>query len=128
MILKKLHYMSVHVYLTIIPRTCIEYELLDSRRGTEHRVSYHKLISHKHEWNNYFIKYQTLNKNISSFISTDSGFWAFYGQTFHDKSVSFHIWQTAVYRIYTMSREPIRLITRNSISSVWYLIKIDIHV
>ena len=28
----------------------IGYELLDSRRGAEHQVGYHKLISNKHEW------------------------------------------------------------------------------
>ena len=46
----------------------IGYELLDSGRGVEHRVGYHKLISNKREWNNCFIKYQTLDKNISNFI------------------------------------------------------------
>ena len=49
-------------YLTIIPRTRVGYELLDSGRGAEHRVGYHKLISNKREWNNCFIKYQTLDK------------------------------------------------------------------
>ena len=29
------------VYLTIIPRTRVGYELLDVKRGAEHRVSYH---------------------------------------------------------------------------------------
>ena len=37
------------------------YELFDSGRGEEHRVGYHKLISNKREWNNCFIKYQTLD-------------------------------------------------------------------
>ena len=32
----------------------------ESGRGAEHRVGYHKLISNKREWNNSFIKYQTL--------------------------------------------------------------------
>ena len=36
------------MYLTIIPRTHIGYELLESGRGAEHRVSYYKLI-YKHE-------------------------------------------------------------------------------
>ena len=49
-------------YLTIIPRTRVGYELLDSGRGAKHRVGYHKLISNKREWNNCFIKYQTLDK------------------------------------------------------------------
>ena len=51
-----------NIYLTIIPRTCVGYELLDSGRGAKHRVGYHKLISNKREWNNCFIKYQTLDK------------------------------------------------------------------
>ena len=55
------------LYLTIIPRTCGGYELLDNGRDTEHQVGYHKLISNKPEWNNCFIKYQTLDKNISNF-------------------------------------------------------------
>ena len=38
-------------------------------------------------------------------VSTDTSFWPFCGKIFLDKIVSFHIW-----------------ITRNSISSVWYLI------
>ena len=36
-------------HLTIIPRTRVEYELLDSGRGAEHRVGYHKLVSNKRE-------------------------------------------------------------------------------
>ena len=55
-------------YLTSIPRARVGYELLDSGRGAEHRVGYHKLISNKREWNNCFIKYQTLDENISNFI------------------------------------------------------------
>ena len=38
-----------HSYLTIIPRTRVGYELLDSGRGAKHRVGYHKLISNKRE-------------------------------------------------------------------------------
>ena len=45
----------------IIPRTRVGYELLDSGRGAEHRIGYNKLISNKREWNNCFIKYQTLD-------------------------------------------------------------------
>ena len=58
----------VYIYLTIIPRTRVGYELLDSGRGAKHRVGYHKLISNKREWNNCFIKYQTLDINISNYI------------------------------------------------------------
>ena len=54
--------------LTNIPRGRVGYELLDSERAAEHRVSYHKLISNKRERNNCFMKYQTLDKNISNFI------------------------------------------------------------
>ena len=45
------------VYLTIIPRTRVGYEFLDSDE-----------VSNKCELNNCFVKYQTLNKNISNFI------------------------------------------------------------
>ena len=34
----------------------------------KHQVGYHKLISNQCEWNSYFIKYQTQDKNISNFI------------------------------------------------------------
>ena len=34
----------------------------------EYRVGYDKLISNTCEWNNCFIKYQTLDKNTSNFI------------------------------------------------------------
>ena len=45
------------MYLTIIPLTLVGYELLDSERGAEHQVGYHKLfISNMREWNNCFIK------------------------------------------------------------------------
>ena len=54
--------------LTIIPLTCVGYELLDSTQGAEHRVGYDKLISDKREWNNCFIKYKTLDKNILNFV------------------------------------------------------------
>ena len=37
------------------------YELLDSGRGAENRVGYHKLISNKRECDNCAIKYQTLD-------------------------------------------------------------------
>ena len=61
--------MLQHVYLTIIPRTPIGYKLLDSERGAARALSWQsdKLIFNKREWNNCFIKYQTLDKNISNF-------------------------------------------------------------
>ena len=49
-------------------RLLIQPLVLDSGRGAEHRVGYHRLISNKREWNNCFIKNQTLYKNISNFI------------------------------------------------------------
>ena len=83
----------VSVHFTIIPQTRIGYELLDSRRGAEHRVGYHyKLISNKHVWNNCFIKYQTLDKNIPNFNFYRLEFSAILRKNFHDKIVSFHIW------------------------------------
>ena len=63
-----LHKRPTSIYLTILPRKRVGYELLDSGRGVEHRVGYHKFISTKREWNNCFIKYQTLDKSISNFI------------------------------------------------------------
>ena len=52
---------TLHIYLTIIPRTHVGYKLLDSGRGAKQRVSYHNFIANKREWNNCFIKYQTLD-------------------------------------------------------------------
>ena len=73
---------QVHCYLTIIPRMRVGYELLDSGRGAEHRVGYDKLMSNKREWNNCFIKYQTLNKNISNFIFHELEFRPFLRENF----------------------------------------------
>ena len=55
------------MYVQIFHEQALD-ELLDSGRGAKHRVSYHKLISNKCEWNNCFIKYQTLDKNISNYV------------------------------------------------------------
>ena len=77
----------------------VGYELLDSGRGAEHQVGYHKLLSKKRDWNYCFIKYQTLDKSISNFI--------FY--RFSMIKLSFSIFgQTTGYRIYTLSL-PIKL-------------------
>ena len=70
----------------------VGYELLDSGRGAEHRVGYHKLISNKREWNNCFIKYQTLDKISWILFSTNSTFPPFWGKIFRDKIVSFQFW------------------------------------
>ena len=90
-------YLSLVFDKTIIPRTRVGYELLDSGRGAEHRVGYHKLISNKREWNNCFIKYQTLDKYILSFNFYRLEFSAIFGKIFRYKIVSFHIWTN--YRI-----------------------------
>ena len=44
------------VYLTIIPRARVGYEMIDSQRGGKRRVGYNHLISNKRKWNNCFIK------------------------------------------------------------------------
>ena len=44
------------VYLTIIPRARVGYEMIDSQRGAKRRVGYNHLISNKRKWNNCFIK------------------------------------------------------------------------
>ena len=44
------------VYLTIIPRVCVGYEMIDSQRAAYCRVGYYHLVSNKREWNNCFIK------------------------------------------------------------------------
>ena len=77
----------------------------------EHRVGYHKLVSNKCEWNNCYIKYQTLDKNISNFIFYRLEFSAIFNKVkFSVIKLSVSIFgQTAVYKIYTVSREPIRL-------------------
>ena len=48
--------LNTGVYLTIIPRTRVGYEVIDSQRGAKRRVGYNHLISNKREWNNCFIK------------------------------------------------------------------------
>ena len=91
-------------YLTIyIPRTRVGFDLLDSGRGADNRMP------KKREWDNYFIKYQALDKNISNFIFYWLEFSTILRETFHDKFSVSVFGQTAVYRIFTVSREPIRL-------------------
>ena len=46
----------VMVYLTIIPRARVRYEMIDSQRGVKRRVGYNHIISNKRKWNNCFIK------------------------------------------------------------------------
>ena len=76
-----------------------------------HRVGYHKLISNKREWNNCFIKYQTLDKNILNHIFYQLEFLAILWTKFSVIKLLVSIFgQTTVYKIYTVSREPIRLL------------------
>ena len=79
--------------LTIIPQTRIRCELLDSERGAEHVVGYHRFISNKCKYN-CFIKYQTVNKSISNCIEVIRELSIQLALSF---AVSFHIWTN--YRI-----------------------------
>ena len=88
-------------YHPMYTRTLLRCEILDSGRGAEHRVGYHKLISYKRDWHNcFFIKYQTLDKNIWNFIFYQLEFSAILKEKL---SVSI-FGQTTGYRIYTVSR------------------------
>ena len=94
-----------------MPRTRVGYELLDSRQVAKHRVGYHKLRSKKREWNDCFIKYQTLDKNILNYIFYRLEFLAILWTKFSVIKMLVSIFgQTIVYKIYTVSREPIRLL------------------
>ena len=77
-----LHKRPASIYLKIIPRKRVGYELLDSARGVEHRFGYHKFISNESEWINCFVKYQTLDKSISNFISHGLEFLAIVRENF----------------------------------------------
>ena len=57
---------SGHVYLTIIPRERVGYEMIDSQLGATCLVGYNHLISNKREWNNCFI---TKNPQKTRWIS-----------------------------------------------------------
>ena len=57
-----------YLYLTIIPRARVGYEVIDSQRGAKRRVGYNHLISNKREWNNCFIKnHQQILLNFADF-------------------------------------------------------------
>ena len=51
-----MHLKTQWVYLTIIPRARVGYEMIDSQQGAKRRVGYNHLISNKRKWNNCFIK------------------------------------------------------------------------
>ena len=60
------------VYLTIIPRARVGYEVTDSQRGAKRRVGYNHLISNKREWNNCFIKnHQQILLDFTDFASLE---------------------------------------------------------
>ena len=100
---------SALVYLTIDQRTHVGYELLDSGRGAGHRDGYHKLISNKREWNNCFINYQTLDKKYLEFYFLPTRVFGHFEGKCSVIKLSVSIFrQTTGYRIYTVSREPIR--------------------
>ena len=59
----------VFVYLTIIPRARVGYEVIDSQRGAKRRVDYNPLISNKRESNNCFIKnHQQILLDFADFV------------------------------------------------------------
>ena len=100
----------VVLYLTIIPRTRVGYELLDSGWGAEPRGGYHKLISKKREWNNCLLNSWIRISRISIFFSLPSRVFGHFEAKFSAIKLSVStFWQTTGYRIYTVSREPIRL-------------------
>ena len=87
------------MYVQIFHEQALD-ELLDSGRGAKHRVSYHKLISNKCEWNNCFIKYQTLDKNISNYVFYQLEFSASLWKKFSViKMLDSIFGQTTVYKI-----------------------------
>ena len=94
--------------IPIIPRTRVGYE-----RGAEHRVGYHKLISNKREWDNCFVKYQILQldkKYLPFYFLPTRVFDHYEGKLFVIKLSVSIFGQTTGYRLYTVSKEPIRLL------------------
>ena len=84
---------------------------IDNGRGAKHRVGCPKLISNKREWNNCFIKYNTLDKKYLEFYFLPTPVFGHFEGTFSVKQLAVSIFgQTTGYRIYTVSREPIRLL------------------
>ena len=58
-------------YLTIIPRTGVRYEVIDSRRGAKRRVGYFTSYPTRRGWNNRFI-------NLDLWISLSKRFFNFF--------------------------------------------------
>ena len=71
-------------------------------------VGYRKLISNKCEWNNCFTKYETLDKNISSFIFYRLKFSAILTENFPRYKCQFQYSEKLRVRV-TVNREPIKL-------------------
>ena len=83
----------------------------------------------KHEWNKIVLLNTKHWIKISQyFFPTDSSFWLFWGKLFCHKYVSVHIRSNYRIRIlgFILWVESANQITRNSISSVWHLIKYNI--
>ena len=53
---RQVNKVNLRLYLTIIPRARVGYEVIDSQRGAKRRVGYNHLISNKREWSNCYIK------------------------------------------------------------------------
>ena len=53
---KKLTDNKWFIYVPIIPRVRVGYEMVDSQLNARRLVGYNHVISNKHEWNNCFIK------------------------------------------------------------------------
>ena len=71
--IKKTENNVLQIYLTIIPRARVGYEVIDSQRGAQRRVGYNHLISNKREWNNCFIKnHQEMLIDLADFALQDN--------------------------------------------------------
>ena len=51
------------IIVVVIPRGCIEYEMMDSQQGFKHQVGYNHLISNKYEW-----KCQDILPDLADFV------------------------------------------------------------
>ena len=56
LIINKRRAVIIIKYLTIIPRACVGYEMIDSQWGAKRWVGYNHLTFNKRKCNNYFIK------------------------------------------------------------------------
>ena len=89
----------------------IGYKLLDSGQGVEHQVSYNT-CAYPTSVHGIIVLFNSKQwiKISQMLFSTNSSFWPFERNIFPDKIVSFHnCIKYKKNRIYTVSREPIRL-------------------